>query len=281
MLVGDVGGGIAEEVTFIPAAGGPRDLGWRCWEGDVDRNRCDGVDLATYTPPAIVLEHEGTDYASVIAGRVVRDPQVPSLAGRYLYGDNNHPSLRVATVSAQGATGDGDIPELDLEGGRPVTFGEDACGRVHVGVMSGYAHSPGVVYRLQEAGQPSVCIPGQEPPPGGGTADAQPCAIGVSAKRQRLARRKPRIRVRVGADERCTLTVRARVKGVLRFRARTVEVPAGRTVTVRLRAGKAAVRRLRRALRRRGSVQVRVAVDGRDAVGNASTASARFRLRRG
>ena len=81
MYVGDVGG-TREEITFIPAAQTRgANLGWNCWSG------ADHIDMgcnpANYFPPTY-------DYPSgpdvVIGGYLVRDTDLPSFAGQYLFG---------------------------------------------------------------------------------------------------------------------------------------------------------------------------------------------------
>jgi glucose/arabinose dehydrogenase len=79
--VGDVGG-INEEVTFIPA-GSLRgaNLGWNCFSGTAVQTGC--TPSGNYVPPA----YQYTSSADVvIGGYVVRDPGLPSYAGRYLFG---------------------------------------------------------------------------------------------------------------------------------------------------------------------------------------------------
>ena len=273
LVVGDVGGSIAEEITFVEAAAaaGRVDFGWRCVEGDYPHSaRCPIPDGAR--APSVVLRHDDPNgYASVIAGFVVRDPQVPSLAGRFVYADLAHERIRAATLPA--AADDGDTA---LAVATPLSFGEDACGRIYV------TEAGGRVARIEEQ-QPSLCAPAGAPPeppaePGPATpaTDARACGIGVRGRRQRLHKR---LRLRVASDEACTLRVAARVRGVARFRARTVTVQASAARRVRLAIKPRARRRLARALRRRGPLRVRITVRSTDAAGNTSTAAARIRLR--
>jgi glucose/arabinose dehydrogenase len=216
MVIGDVGGGAFEEVNLHPAGQpGGRNFGWVCFEGQGATGRCANPP-ANHRPPAISLSHTPDNYVSVIGGVVVRDPQVPSLAGRYVYGDIGHEVLRSARLSGETAAEDRDEPALQPTG-QVNEFGEDSCGRVYVGTQSNYAHSPGIVYRLQEAGQPSVCAasapPGSPgtPGPGGQPApDTRPCAVRLFGRAQRLARRKPRLKLSAEVDEPCTVTFRAR-----------------------------------------------------------------------
>jgi hypothetical protein len=59
-------------------------FGWPCFEGTLPFDAtamCSGA-----TPPLLDYDRTGPDCA-VIGGVVVRDPRIPVLAGRYLYGD--------------------------------------------------------------------------------------------------------------------------------------------------------------------------------------------------
>ena len=82
------------------------------------------------------------------------------------------------------------------------------------------------------------------------------------------------------ADEPCTITLRARARGVASFRTRSVKVQGGVRTTVRLSLRSSALRRLRATLRRRTSVLVRVTAAGIDGAGNRSAQAKRIRLRR-
>ncbi len=115
MVIGDVGGSAQEEIDFAPA-GTPagRNYGWNLCEGTFATHSCDG-----YTAPAIALPH--TDgYRAVIGGFVVRDTAVPSLVGRYLFGDLWLSTLRSAALPGNAVAGGGDalrrVPDLVRRG---------------------------------------------------------------------------------------------------------------------------------------------------------------------
>ena len=76
---------------------------------------------------------------SVTGGVVVRDPALPSLAGRYVYGDYCRGQLRSFRISNGKATAD---RALGLDVSSLSSFGEDARGRVYA------TSSSGPVYRL-------------------------------------------------------------------------------------------------------------------------------------
>jgi glucose/arabinose dehydrogenase len=139
LYIGDVGQSQYEEIDYAKrgqAVG--RNYGWRCFEGD-HRYRgsqsCPGA-----VGPVLEYSHGGGG-CSVTGGVVVRDPALPGLAGRYLYGDYCAGRLRSFKIAGGQATGDGSlgltVPSLS-------SFGEDA--RRHVYATSG----SGPVYRLLE-----------------------------------------------------------------------------------------------------------------------------------
>jgi glucose/arabinose dehydrogenase len=144
MTIGDVGQAAWEEVDFVPA-GGARgaNFQWACREGNHP-----GPKTCTPSTPSIapVIEYPNPDPGSsaVTGGVVVRDPGLPSFAGKYLYADFYAGHVRSATLSAGGASGDADT---GLAVTQPSAFGEDAAGGVYAVSLSG-----GVVYRLGESG---------------------------------------------------------------------------------------------------------------------------------
>ncbi|MDP8943574.1 MAG: PQQ-dependent sugar dehydrogenase, partial [Actinomycetota bacterium] len=142
LTIGDVGEGTQEEVDFVArAAGGGRgaNFGWNHYEGD--RLFPGGGPLSragTYVPPVLTYGHRG-GACSIAGGYVVRDPGLPALAGRYVYGDFCTGELRSAVLRPGRATGDA---PLGREVPRLSSFGEDARGRVYAASLAGD------VYRL-------------------------------------------------------------------------------------------------------------------------------------
>ena len=206
LSIGDVGQNAWEEVDFspAPAAGRGVNYGWNMREGLNDyTNPSDtpGPHCTPCTEPLLEHSHSSGWYA-IIGGYVVRDPAVPELAGRYLYGDNAKGDLYAATLSTAGASGDGPtgLRVPDLSG-----FGEDSAGRVYAASLDG------PVYRL--VGDPAG--PGSGPGPGGATAPGTsgdttaPKVTLLVARRQHVLRTK-RFVAKVSCDERCALRVEAR-----------------------------------------------------------------------
>ena len=91
-------------------------------------------------------------------GYVVRDPTVPQLVGRYVYGD--YCTSPVWSIALQIPDGVGDT-DTGLDLGSTYSFGEDACGRVYV------ASGGGEVRRLQIEGAaaPAACAASAPPTP--------------------------------------------------------------------------------------------------------------------
>ena len=106
-------------------------------------------------------DHSRTSYRAIVGGYVVRDPGLPTLAGRYLYGDNcNIGSLRSDARSSAPTTATSRL--ADRRGSR--SFGEDACGRLYAASLDG------PVYRIQDG----AATPCTFAPPTGGSAAPTP-----------------------------------------------------------------------------------------------------------
>ena len=258
MLVGDVGEVTWEEVNWAraPNAGSGVDYGWPCAEGPSGDDSC-GV------RPAFARNHSD-GYSAIIGGYVVRDPGLPTLAGRYLYGDADIDSLRSVLLPD---TGDRAEP---MPISRLSSFGEDACGRLYAASLEG------PVYRIQD-GTPTPCS--YAPPRAPATpADAAAPGLKVRILRPRLGRR--RLRVAIRCSEPCRAAVATRLKRVKRLSTRRRSLAANKRTVVPLKLGPGATRKLRRALRRRGRVRLAIRVRATDAAGNRSAVTRRGRIKR-
>ena len=139
LYLGDVGEGTEEEIDIIPGGHGGENFGWPCFEGSV---AFDATASCPNSVPPVVAFFHGKD-CSVIGGVVVRDPRLPQLAGRFLYGDlcsGNIRSLlyqggKVVSDEPTGAT----LPQT-------TSFGEDGLGRIYVMSLE-----PPALYRLDPA----------------------------------------------------------------------------------------------------------------------------------
>ena len=107
-------------------------FGWSCFEGrHVYRTGdpyCDPPDL-DIVPPVLEYSHSGRNACSITGGYVVRDQEVPSLLGRYLYTDLCNGSIYSNVLAIPDAQGDA---QTGMAVVAPTTFGEDSCGHVYV-----------------------------------------------------------------------------------------------------------------------------------------------------
>ncbi len=131
LAIGDVGQNSLEEIDYVGAGGGRgANFGWSAFEGDErfnDDQQADG-----HVPPVLTYGRE--EGCSVTGGYVVRDPELPSLRGRYLYGDFCAGILR-SFVPAKGEARDDkavgvEVPQLS-------SFGEDGSGRIYATSLDG------------------------------------------------------------------------------------------------------------------------------------------------
>jgi hypothetical protein len=251
-----------EEVDLGLAA----NYGWPCFEGEAQRASNPACSTGSH-PPALTRTHlEG--YCSIIGGYVVRDPGLPTLLGRYLYGDACKPELQAADLYGEG----GDVP-AGLSVPALSSFGEDACGRLLAASLNG------PVYRIVD-GAPSPCV--STSPPVAGTPvprDARACRVSGRVSGLRSVRRLRRMTLRLRADEACRATVSARIRGVATFRTARTSLAAGRRKVVRLRLTARGSRAVRRALARRSSLRVAIRVQAVDGAGNIRTLARGARVR--
>ena len=136
MTIADVGSTAHEELDLVPPGSSGLNFGWPCFEGSlvVDAGAvCD-------RPVAPILEYSRDNGAcAVIGGVVTRDPRLPGLAGKFLYGDLCTGKVSAATIEAGRVTG---TDELGLEVPMLTSFGVDAARRVYV------TSGTGAVFRL-------------------------------------------------------------------------------------------------------------------------------------
>jgi glucose/arabinose dehydrogenase len=134
LIIADVGQNLYEEVDFAasPDRGRGANFGWNVYEA---LHTYPGGALvsppfpAGFAFPLIERWHSRDSVCSITGGYVVRDPQLPELAGQYLYGDYCNPALRAVTLTGSGAQND---HAIGLNASFITSFGEDACARVYV-----------------------------------------------------------------------------------------------------------------------------------------------------
>jgi glucose/arabinose dehydrogenase len=139
LYIGDVGQSDWEEIDYLPRArlGGSTNFGWDVYEGRASFEQ-KPLGPGRLVQPIVVLPNP--PHASVIGGYVYRGAALPSLRGRYFYGDfyaGRVYSLRVrrgkaTTVRTEPFTVDG-----------LAAFGEDPKGELYAVSLSG-----GRVYKI-------------------------------------------------------------------------------------------------------------------------------------
>ena len=136
MYIGDAGEGTREEIDLVPGGTSGQNFGWPCFEGTVVFDPT--AKCADAVPPLIDIPHSG-GVCAVVGGVVARDPRIPALGGRYLFGDYCGGKIEAAEVENGKVTASADVglvvPEL-------TSFGMDGVGRVYATSLTG------AVYRL-------------------------------------------------------------------------------------------------------------------------------------
>lgn len=137
LTIGDVGQDKVEEIDFMrkgKARGA--NFGWRVFEG---RSRyTEGESAPGAVAPVITRTHD-QGWCSITGGVVVRDPKLPGLRGRYVFGDYCKGDVLSTQLRAGSARG---TRSTRLHVDSLSSFGEDALGRVYA------TSSSGPVYRL-------------------------------------------------------------------------------------------------------------------------------------
>jgi glucose/arabinose dehydrogenase len=282
LVIGDVGQSAREEVDWVRFAdslGRGGNYGWACFEGFAPGPK--SCTPPNYIPPVHDYAHGAP--RAITGGVVVRDPSLPTLAGRYVYADSFDPDIR-SLVLGNPATGDA---STGLSRDNIVAFGEDACG--HVFVVS---ISPGAVEQIKDA-PPGACVMQPDPrplplpaAPGGAApgATATPVdrtrpRLSVTVEGRRTLATRRRLRVRVRSDEAAALRISGRLRGVAGFRTARRQVVAGRRVVMNVRISRKTARKLRHTLRRKRMIAA-LTVLARDAAGNQRRVTRRIKVPR-
>ena len=131
LIIGDVGQDQQEEIDF--AAAGTRagaNYGWSIWEGA--RREKPGHAPGAIAPVLVARHNSG--YCAIIGGYVVRDRSLPSLYGRYLFGDNCRAQIESVRLSGGRARG---LRASGLSVSSTSSFGEDARGHLYITSLNG------------------------------------------------------------------------------------------------------------------------------------------------
>jgi glucose/arabinose dehydrogenase len=239
LSLGDVGAGTREEINLAPA-GTPegRNYGWPCYEGTF--NGPGNCQLANHTPP--VFDYDSTAFGcGVVGGYVVRDDALPTLKGRYLYGDLCRDNLRSLDLASP-LTSDRE-ESLVLDG--LVSFGEDSCGhvyavsingtvaRVHDGAAAACpdppAPGPGPTPTPNPSPGPAPSpqpepTPEPQPPAPPAQDRTAPVLTLTRTRYQKLIRRKY-VSIAARCSEACRLTVESNVRLTVRGKRRKWSFP--------------------------------------------------------
>jgi glucose/arabinose dehydrogenase len=132
IAIGDVGQDAIEEVDFetkrkVRGA----NFGWDIFEGNAMRH---GPAPARHARPIHTYSHAGGN-CSITGGYIVRDPNLPALEGRYVYGDFCGGQIRSLVARTGGASDDGAVglPTINSLS----SFGVDARKRIYVASLGG------------------------------------------------------------------------------------------------------------------------------------------------
>jgi glucose/arabinose dehydrogenase len=136
LVIADVGQEAVEEVDFLRKGRAKGvNFGWNRFEGTQRYSR---GSAGGHVPP--VLQHtHAAGFCSITGGYIVRDPGLPQLRGRYVYGDFCDGRLRAARLTPTSAS---DRRLLGPTVRDLSSFGEDSSGRIYATSLDG------PVYRL-------------------------------------------------------------------------------------------------------------------------------------
>ena len=302
LLIGDVGQNEREEVDFLPA-GSPAgtNFGWHTWEGT--RPTGGASDRTGFTFPALEYGHSAGAFGSlagcsITGGYVSRDPQVPELAGRYVYGDYCASRLRSARLNAGGNSEDGDLAVPAFNDNSLISFGEDACGRLHVttrdGTVQRLISGGGTCANGPVTGAPAAPglpsgSPGSAPSTSKASRSAPRISIRRGSRRGQRAIRTGRVQLTVTCSRLCDLRAGGRfligrqklgAKPGLAIHQRRDRLDGGARVRINLRSSSRTRRIAARALRRGKTVKARVVLRARTPGGSSRTRILRVRIRR-
>ena len=122
-------------VDILCHHGAGANYGWSIFEGDL---RYKQGSAPGAIKPALVARHRD-GYCAIIGGYVVRDPALPNLYGRYLFGDNCRAQINSVLLSAGHAR---ENHATGLSVSSLSAFGQDDAGHIYAASLAG------PVYRL-------------------------------------------------------------------------------------------------------------------------------------
>ena len=151
VLIGDVGGGLREEIDWVTAAAARgANFGWACREGTQAGPRAADCPVPDAVGPLFEYLTSDPGPDAVTGGFVVRDAALEGLTGRYVFADFFEGTIR--SLALDRSDPDPQSTGLTLSG--LASFGEDASGRLYAASLTGNQ-----VIRLAYDGSPGSLAP--------------------------------------------------------------------------------------------------------------------------
>lgn len=138
LWIADVGQNVREEINHLSMDDAGANLGWNRMEGTLPFA---GSEPSDHHPP--IHEYASTSSrCAITGGYVYRGSAIAGLKGAYLFSDYCEGRLRALSIEDGQVTAAGD---LGVEGGRVVSFAQDATGELYMLALDG------AVYRIDPA----------------------------------------------------------------------------------------------------------------------------------
>ena len=138
LVIADVGENAVEEIDYEPAGRGGRNYGWRNREGANEHDTSLPPAFEPLTDPIFEYDH-GVGH-SITGGYVYRGAAIPSLAGRYVFGDFVRGRIWSIALTIDPTTGEASASDLrehtaEINAGAAVrmisSFGIDSTGELY------------------------------------------------------------------------------------------------------------------------------------------------------
>jgi glucose/arabinose dehydrogenase len=134
LYLGDVGQGSWEEIDYLPRRSpGLENFGWDVYEGNEIFERKNPNPAGRLVGPVHVYANAGSD-CSVTGGFVYRGRAIPTMRGRYIFGDFCSGTIWTLRVTGGRATG---VRRERIRLGNLSSFGEDARGELYATSLEG------------------------------------------------------------------------------------------------------------------------------------------------
>ncbi len=220
MIIGDVGQNLYEEIDYVAApspgvvGGRGANFGWNLREGLHPYSPSSETPGPNFSTDPAIEEPHSDGWVAIIGGYVVRDPMVTDLYGTYLFGDDGKGELFGATLGPLGAT---NVRDLGISVPGLSGMGEDGCARVYMTLLGGgklerlnpdtgpYQCTAARLVPPVMAPQPPTILPAPQP-------DRTPPVLALTVSRRQRAAALARLRLQVGCDEQCVVTVSAKIR---------------------------------------------------------------------